>query len=273
MFYLTNDSGRFIAVRGDVNTFLVTVWEGSVMRGVSGKKELLCGTAEEAWEHVCAQVADARSNGYSSQPIDHSPVELDAAQSIVAEFDLLSRGIYVRVKSCTAEQFNEGLAHLENVVRVLIDAGHPLAFRMVGNEFEVALNGASIRKGIASVRDWETMSPKGREIFEERGFIDSTILLPSGKGLWRFRTQESVLDVCARAFLAELNKAGAEFSVTSDSDYTLDFQRPFQRQSVQEMDWYKTFPGLLKVLEDASLLGGSGTKVSVPTNIGMSLFL
>lgn len=34
MFYLTNDSGRFIAVRGDVNTFLVTVWEGSVMRGV-----------------------------------------------------------------------------------------------------------------------------------------------------------------------------------------------------------------------------------------------
>ncbi|WP_235369468.1 hypothetical protein [Pseudomonas aeruginosa] len=128
MFYLTNDSGRFIAVRGDVNTFLVTVWEGSVMRGVSGKKELLCGTAEEAWEHVCAQVADARSNGYSSQPIEHSPVELDAAQSIVAEFDLLSRGIYVRVKSCTAEQFNEGLAHLENVVRVLIDAGHPLGF-------------------------------------------------------------------------------------------------------------------------------------------------
>ncbi|EQC1094627.1 hypothetical protein ACY2HP_006580, partial [Pseudomonas aeruginosa] len=60
---------------------------------------------------------------------------------------------------------------------------------------------------------------------------------------------------------------------TSDSDYTLDFQRPFQRQSVQEMDWYKTFPGLLKVLEDASLLGGSRTKVSVPTNIGMSLFL
>ncbi len=42
MFYLTNDSGRFIAVRGDVNTFLVTVWDGSVMRGVSGKKELLC---------------------------------------------------------------------------------------------------------------------------------------------------------------------------------------------------------------------------------------
>ncbi|MNE78036.1 hypothetical protein D3C80_1744020 [compost metagenome] len=81
------------------------------------------------------------------------------------------------------------------------------------------------------------------------------------------------MDVCARAFLAELNKAGAEFSVTSDSDYTLDFQRPFQRQSVQEMDWYKTFPGLLKVLEDASLLGGSRTKVSVPTNIGMSLFL
>ncbi|MBN0676112.1 hypothetical protein JTM11_34275, partial [Pseudomonas aeruginosa] len=181
--------------------------------------------------------------------------------------------ILTRRESCTAEQFNEGLAHLENVVRVLIDAGHPLAFRMVGNEFEVALNGASIRKGIASVRDWETMSPKGREIFEERGFIDSTNLLPSGKGLWRFRTQESVLDVCARAFLAELNKAGAEFSVTSDSDYTLDFQRPFQRQSVQEMDWYKTFPGLLKVLEDASLLGGSRTKVSVPTNIGMSLFL
>ncbi|HHH9441247.1 TPA: hypothetical protein ACP32N_003184 [Pseudomonas aeruginosa] len=273
MFYLTNESGRFIAVQADVQSFLMTVWEGSVSRGVSGKKELQCVAAEEAWEHVCAQVTEARSNGYSIKPVELSPVRLDLANSIVMEFSLKHRGVYARISSCSSEQFSSGLAHLEDVVRVLIDNGYPLAFRLVGNAFEVAYNGTSIRAGIASQREWETISPKAREIFEERGFIDSSQLLPSGNGLWRLKTQESVLDVCARAFLAELRRAGAVFEVESDAAYTLDLMRPFQRLAIQEMDWYRKSPTVLKVLEDADLLGPVKVKAETKADIGMSLFL
>ncbi|HBO6302910.1 TPA: hypothetical protein L4741_002458 [Pseudomonas aeruginosa] len=273
MYYLTNEAGRFKAVQADVNSFLMTVWEGNVGHGVSGKKELQCSSAEEAWGHVCAQVTEARSNGYSPQPIETSQLKLNLANAVVMEFALKHRGIYTRVNSCTTSQFNSGLAQLEEVVRVLIDAGFPLGFRMAGNAVEVAFNGTAIRIGIASEREWATMSPKAREIFEERGFIDSSILLPSGKGLWRLKTEESVLDVCVRAFLAELKKAGAEFEVESDAAYTLDPLRPFQRQHIEEMDWYRGAPQVLKVLENADLLGPVKMKVETVIDLGMSLFL
>lgn len=273
MYYLTNHAGRFIAARADLNTFLITFWEGSTARGVSGKQELACESALEAWEQLCAHVAEARSNGYSPEPIAHSPVDLDAAEAIIDQFALRSRGVYVQVESCTAEQFEKGLAHLENVVRALLDAGHNLAFRMTGQRFELASNSSSICIGIASEREWETISQKARDIFEERSFIDSTQLLPSGKGLWRFLTQESILDVCVRAFLGELKVAGAVFSMTSDADYSFDPLRPFQRQAIQEMDWYRNSPAVIKVLEDAGLVGGIKRKLVVPTDVGMSLFI
>lgn len=273
MFYMTNPAGRFFLGSIQVDGHALQILEGSVVKGITGKKEMLCNSDEEAWGKLCELVVSARCNGFLDRPAGECTFADTSATYFTSDFPMQLRGIYVAVSSCTPEQFAKGLDRVQAVLESLQGTKEVVRLKSNGLVLELTAKDASFRVSIADEPTWGSMPAKAKEMFEERGAIDSVMLLPSGKGLWRFGTQEGVLDVYVRAFLAALWTAGAKFGIRSDATFNYDPKKPFERATCSAMDWYHSDPQILTNLERDDLTGGATMKVVAIQTSGLSLFL
>lgn len=242
MFYLTGRNGAFLAgyvhpvERGFV--FL----EGTESKGVTKKFEASALSKEDAWDYLCEQVVAARADGYVDGDLVDAKVARDA-ESYQGVFPVELRGVYAHVDECNEHHFRAGASRLEEVTK--LSSAHIGVEAQIFDRFiRIKIGKHSIEFGLADLLSWNSMSSKGRELCEEKGFVDSSKLLPSGKGLWHFKSEETVLDVCVRAFLAGAISAGARIRLSADAAWRFTEEAPFHLGDVKDLAWATAFPKL-----------------------------
>lgn len=277
MYYLTAPGGRFKAGFVETGSSTLILLDG-IDDKVTNKQEMLGTSDEDAHWHLSRLVVAARKCGYEPKAWAASTVTLPAPDTCFYKpFPIDLRGVYVEVKSITSEQFAAGLERVKQFVDVLRKEQFAVELKVeAGMGFALTHQDERINIRIASEVQWGSFSAKAKELFEEKGAIDCSTLLPSGVGMWRFDTQEGVLDCCARGFLTEIAAAGAQYKVYSDETWDFDPKRPFDRKAVDGLAWPSKWPELLKALSssDADLLGnGIVMNVSAPVEVStLSLF-
>jgi hypothetical protein len=250
MFYVVNARGNFLAGFVRAGERSVRLYEGIKSAGIAKitkKLDCVAPSDNDAWERLCEEIADARADGYLLAPYDTSNMEVpdNAYQGEIPE---ALRGIYAHVKECTEEHFQAGLDQLKNVHDVLSKGGAGVKLKVTDRTVLLSSKERDISFGLADLRMWGTMSLKAKELCEERGMLNSTQLLPSGKGLWRMQTHESVLDLYVRAFLAGAIEAGAVISFSADQEWKFSAQRAFHSSDVATLQWYRENPKFLDLV-------------------------
>ncbi|MDF9779197.1 hypothetical protein [Pseudomonas baetica] len=250
MFYAVNAKGNFLAGYVPAGERFVRLYEGIKSAGIAKitkKLDCVASSVDDAWERLCEEIVAARADGYLLAPYDSSIIEVPD-NAYQAEIPESLRGIYAHVMECTEEHFLAGLDRLKTVHEVLSQGGAGVELKVTDRSVKLSSTESSIHFGLADLRVWETMSLKAKELCEERGMFNSTQLLPSGKGLWRMQTCESVLDLYVRAFLAGALEAGAAIGFTADQEWKFSAQRSFHSADVATLQWYRESPKFLDLV-------------------------
>lgn len=248
MFHLTNPSGGFFVGYVDANTKEMVVHRGRRERHIQ-KDVALFQSDEEAFDALCALVHKAQVDGYEIQDAGLTPVQFPDS-CYHGTMSVAARGIYVMVQSCTPDQFDAGLARLNAVVDAVAPVS-PVSLKLDGKRFSIDHEGHSIMGRIISEQEWATYPAKLKELSLKRGYMVPGLLMPSGIGSLGFMTSESVLDVCVRGFLAGIVKAGAKITVRGDEGWVFDPARPFHKDHVENLSWYKAGNSLYQALVEA----------------------
>ncbi len=248
MFHLTDPSGGFLVGYVDANTTEMVVHRGRRERHIQ-KEVALFQSDEEAFDALCASVHRAQVEGYEIQDVGLTPVQFPDS-CYHGTMSVSARGVYATVQSCTPDQFDAGLSRL-NAVVAAVAAVSPVSQKWDGGHFSIDYEGQTIRGSIISDQVWATYPAKLKELSLKRGYIVPSVLMPSGVGRLGFMTSESVLDVCVRGFLAGIVKAGAKITVRGDEGWMFDPARPFHKDHVEKLSWYKAGNGLYQALVEA----------------------
>lgn len=249
MFYLTNALGNFLV--GYVEDGVVVIHRG--YREKSIHKELTRMNSDEAaYESLCASVHRWKIKGYQEQQAADSPVSIPLCY--LAPLPMASRGVYATVMSCSADQFQAGLSHLEAVCNT-IEVSFPLTLKRSesGFEFQEGNKHTSVGIKLLSQAEWETYPARHREHFNDRGFLDQSTILPSGRAVLGFTTASYLTEIALRAFFAGAIKSGAHITVEGDRGWSLNPSKPFQKADVEDSDWFHLHPEVFQSLTDAGL--------------------
>lgn len=250
MFYATNAKGNFLAGFVPAGESYVRLYEGTKSAGIvkiTKKLDCVARGVDDAWELLCEEIAKARADGYRLAPYDTSNIEAPE-KAHHGEIPESLRGIYVHVQECNEEHFSAGLDRLKEVHEVLSKGGSKVKLEVTDRSVKLSHVEGTIHFGLALMRMWEAMSTKAKELCEERGMLNSTYLLPSGKGLWRLLTRETELDLYVRAFLAGAIEAGAVMSFSADQEWKFSAQRSFHAADVATLQWYRENPKFLDLV-------------------------
>ncbi|EPJ5562207.1 hypothetical protein ACQYZY_27190 [Pseudomonas aeruginosa] len=248
MFFLSNPKGAFLAgyvPAGDTTAILFEGQSGGGRTKIHKKFEERRETPEAAWDFLCSQVTEARADGYQDASYQSSTLK-PPGDTFSDVFPLARRGIYARVESMTHEQFTAGLDRLNEVHANVEEAGVKVSVQDGGRWVRLSLGSVVIEYGYVPNALWETMSAKAQELSTEKRMMNGNFLLPEGKGLWHLQTQESVLDVYIRAFMAGAITAGAKIHFNSDHPWGFSEVTPFLNGDVTGLSWYQLNPGLLR---------------------------
>ena len=246
MFFLTNSKGAFLAGHvpaGDTIAIIVEGQSGGGRTKIHKKFEERRETPEAAWDFLCSQVSEARADGYQDANFQSSTLK-PPGDTFSDEFPLARRGIYARVETMTHEQFTAGLDRLNEVHAKVGDVGVLVSVQDGGRWLRLSLGSVVIEYGFVPNVLWETMSTKAQELSTEKRMMNGNYLLPEGKGLWHLQTQESVLDVYIRAFMAGAITAGAKILFNSDHLWGFSEVSPFLNGDVSALSWYQLNPDL-----------------------------
>lgn len=274
MFYLENDSkaGTFRIGYIEKDEVAVTLLEGSSVKGVLHKKELLCTTQEEAWERLCKEVARYQSSGYWCKPIPNIPNFLPPPNPYRGEFPVELTGVHVTFDELSELQFSAGLDRLKMANEVLKGEGTGIKVAATDTSIEITSAGVRMQLSKLSLEAWESLPNRAKELFEDKKFIDSQTLLPTGEGAWWVPTQGGVLDIYLRAFLGGVADAGGRFTCKGDESWSFTPKKPFEKSTVRTMQWYLKMPSLYQTIINSELLGNA-PKVAGPARTGKSFFL
>lgn len=276
MFYMVNDSSSATFQLGFIEKedVAVTLLEGNSVKGVLHKKELLCTTQEEAWMKLCEVVMRFRSSGYRCAPLPSIANFIPPTDPYQGVFPVELTGVHVTFGELSAEQFAAGLDRLGAAAKALEGDKTGITVTATDASVEILSSGVRTRLSKLSLAEWETMPNRARELFEDRKFIDSQTLLPTGEGSWWFPTQSGVLDIYLRAFLGGLADAGGSFTCKGDEWWSFTPKKPFEIAAVRQMPWYSKMPNLYQTIVNAGLLGAASTpRVVAPARTGISFFL
>lgn len=242
MFYLLGRKGAFLAGHVSVSEPGYVWFEGFQSKGVTKKFEASADTYDDAWDRLCALVVDAKADNYIDGDLADAKVVF-SHESFQGVFPERLRSVYAVVEHCDAVHFQAGASRLEEVAE-LVKTHTGIEVLVSERLIRMKHGNQTLQFGLADLRSWEAMSNKGRELCEEKGFVDAIHLLPSGMGLWHIQTQESVLDVCIRAFMAGAIASGAKISFRSDCSWLFSEGLPFFQRDVKDLAWVKAYPSL-----------------------------
>lgn len=276
MFYLVNDSSAATFQLGFIekDDVAVTLLEGNSVKGVLHKKELLCTTQEEAWMKLCGEVARYQSSGYRCAPLPAIANFVPPFDPYCSEFPVELTGVHVTFGELSTKQFEAGLDRLKAAKEALEGEKTGITVTATDASIEILSGGVRTRLSKLSSEAWETMPNRARELFEDRKFIDSQTLLPTGEGTWWLPTQSGVLDIYLRAFLGGVADAGGRFTCKGDESWSFTPKKPFEISAVRQMPWFSKMPNLYQTIVNAGLLGSASTpKVAVPARTGINFFL
>lgn len=267
MFYLVNRKGSFLSGYVPAGGREYIMYEGMLSQGepkILKRYENCVGSLDEAWVKLCEGVSEARADGFLDMPIETSNLQLPA-DAYKAEFPLVHRCVYARVRTMTEEQFDAGLARLQTVHNAILRAGVTVSIATDGRSVELRLGQAELRFGFIPARLWDSMTGKARDLLQDRGIPGDNYLLPDGRGVFRLNTQETALDLYVRAFMQAAIEAGAGIDLTADGAWNFQASNPFLLEDVKTLEWYRTDPQL------QSLAIKIDQTVAVPAGVTASL--
>lgn len=251
MFHLCDPNGSYIVGYVDGHTSEMVVHRGRRDRHIQ-KDVALFKSDGEAFDALCILVHKAQVDGYVIQESGLSPIPYPES-CYHGVLNVEARGVYVTVQSCTPQQFQAGVTRLKAVVDAVAPIA-PISQEWGEGRFSITHDGKTVMARLVSEQVWETYPAKLKEQSLKRGYMVPGLLMPSGMGTLGFQTAESVLDVCVRGFLAGMVKAGAKIVVRGDGDWLFDPTRPFLKEHVEKLSWYKAETGLYQLLLDAGLM-------------------
>lgn len=262
MFYLEQSGDSFFLGYVEENNPVAMLLGGTTTKGVTSKQEVRCETQQEAWEALCTQVALRTRNGFVTKPYPGYDRFLPPDNPFTGVYPDVHKGVRVRFTAVLDEQFKAGLDRLRDVHAVL-GKEYPkvkVSVTEYGFEYSSPTHKVTLRK--LSSAEWETYGTRAKEVFTDRGFVDTENLLPSGDGVWWIPTRQELLDVYLRAFLGEVSASGGRFTSDGGEEWSFNPKKPFEIASVSNMQWYRSGPSIISSLSAAKLLGGP--KLSVP---------
>lgn len=250
MFYLTHSTGNYFV--GYVVDGEAVVHRASRDRYIQ-KEVIVMESDEAAYERLCALVHQVKLAGFREEQAADAPIAIP--QCFRASLPTASRGIYATVKSCTADQFQAGLARLEAACNA-IEATFPLTLKRseTGFELQEGSKHTSVAIKLLSLTEWETYPARLRELSDDRGYLDQSTILPSGRGVLGFTTASYLTEIALRAFFAGAIKSGAQIAVKGDLGWKLDPSKPFHKADVEDSYWYYLHPEVYRLLTDAGLM-------------------
>jgi hypothetical protein len=250
MFYLVNSTGDYIV--GYVEEGEAVVHRAS--RDSHIQKEVIRMESDEAaFDRLCALVHEAKIAGYQEEEASLSPIDIPYCYQ--ASIPTAFRGVYASVKSCTADQFEAGLARLEAACKA-IGAVFPLTLKRSEGAFSLHEGKAqtSVSIKLLSQAEWETYPARTRELSDNRGYLDQCTILPSGRGLLGFSTGRYLTEITLRAFFAGAIKAGAQITLDGDHGWKLNPAKPFHKADIEDSSWFRIHPEAYQMLSDAGFM-------------------
>jgi hypothetical protein len=245
MFYLMTPDGRNVIGYVQALTKEMVVLKRNRERVIH--KEIGTYASDElAYGALCMRVQALRKEGYSFSDTKLSsfsfPVELAGLGSLTIE----SHSVSITVKKCSKEQFDAGIARMEETFDVLKTTGMCILHGNGWFAIEPS-SGESFKCRLLTEQAFDAYPPKLKELSLARGYVGNETLLPNGKGRMFIITGEGVIDIYIRSFLYGLIKAGAEVSFQGDRGWTFFPMTPFAKRDVSELVWFNK-PGLYEAL-------------------------